>query len=103
MQAIMETGGKQYRVQPGDILYVEKLDAADGAAVVFDKILAAFDEGRSKFGDPYLEGITVEARVIKNGKGKKIRVYKYNAKKNYRRTQGHRQPYTKLQIDRIVV
>jgi large subunit ribosomal protein L21 len=99
----METGGKQYRVQTGDIIYIEKLNAEDGATVVFDKILAAFDEGRSKFGDPYLEGITVEGRVIKTGKGKKIRVYKYNAKKNYRRTQGHRQPYTKLQIDKIVV
>jgi len=99
----METGGKQYRVQPGDIIYIEKLEAEDGATVTFDKILAAFDDGRSKFGSPYLEGIAVEGRVIKTGKGKKIRVYKYKAKKNYRRTQGHRQPYTKLQIDRIVV
>jgi len=103
MHCIIETGGKQYRVQPGDILYVEKLDAEDGATVTFEKVLAAFDEGRSKFGSPYLEGISVEAKVVKNGKGKKIRVYKYHAKKNYRRTQGHRQPYTKLQIDRIVV
>jgi len=103
VQAIIETGGKQYRVQPGDIVYVEKLGAEDGAHVVFDQIMAAFDDGKAKFGDPYLTGITVEARVIKNGKNKKIRVYKMNAKKNYRKMQGHRQAYTKLQIDRIVV
>ena len=103
VQAIIETGGKQFRVQPGDIIYVEKLEAADGATLTLDKVLAAFDGERTKFGSPYLDGITVECRVIKTGKAKKIRVYKYNAKKNYRRTQGHRQPYTKLQIDRIVV
>ena len=99
--AVIVTGGKQYRVAEGDVIYVEKLNVEDGAAVTFDQVLAVIDEAGSKFGTPVLEGATVTASVVKNGKGKKIRVYKMKPKKNYRRTQGHRQPYTKLSISAI--
>jgi len=99
--AVIETGGKQYRVAEGDVIYVEKLNAADGEAVTFDKVLAVVDEGVNVFGTPTVEGATVSATVVKTGKGKKIRVYKMKPKKNYRRTQGHRQPYTKVQIGTI--
>ncbi len=99
--AVIETGGKQYRVAEGDVIYVEKLTAADGETVTFDKVLAVVDEGVNVFGTPTVEGATVSATVVKTGKGKKIRVYKMKPKKNYRRTQGHRQPYTKVQIGTI--
>ena len=99
--AVIETGGKQYRVAEGDVIYVEKLNAADGETVTFDKVLAVIDEGTNVFGTPTVEGATVTATVEKTGKGKKIRVYKMKPKKNYRRTQGHRQPYTKLTIATI--
>ena len=99
--AVIETGGKQYRVAEGDIIYVEKLDAADGEDVTFDKVLAVVDEAESRFGAPTLEGASVSGTVVKNGRGRKIRVYKMKPKKNYRRTQGHRQPYTKVQIGTI--
>jgi large subunit ribosomal protein L21 len=99
--AVIETGGKQYRVAEGDVIFVEKLPAADGEAVTFDKVLAVIDEGESKFGAPTVEGASVSATVVKTGKGKKIRVYKMKPKKNYRRTQGHRQPYTKVTINTI--
>ena len=99
--AVIETGGKQYRVAEGDVIYVEKLDAADGENVTFDKVLAVVDEAESRFGAPVLEGASVSGTVVKNGRGKKIRVYKMKPKKNYRRTQGHRQPYTKVQIGTI--
>ena len=99
--AVIETGGKQYRVAEGDVIYVEKLNAADGETVTFDKVLAVVDEGVNVFGTPTVEGATVSATVVKTGKGKKIRVYKMKPKKNYRRTQGHRQPYTKVQIEAI--
>ena len=99
--AVIETGGKQYRVAEGDVIYVEKLNAADGEAVTFDKVLAVVDEGVNVFGTPTVDGATVSATVIKTGKSKKIRVYKMKPKKNYRRTQGHRQPYTKVQIGTI--
>ena len=99
--AVIETGGKQYRVAEGDVIYVEKLNAADGEAVTFDKVLAVVDEGVNVFGTPTVEGATVSATVVKTGKSKKIRVYKMKPKKNYRRTQGHRQPYTKVQIGTI--
>ena len=99
--AIIETGGKQYRVAVDDVIFVEKLNAADGDTVTFDKVLAVVDEDASLFGAPRLEGATVSATVIKTGKSKKIRVYKMKPKKNYRRTQGHRQPYTKVQIGTI--
>ena len=99
--AVIETGGKQYRVAEGDVIFVEKLGAADGEDVTFDKVLAVVDEGVNVFGTPTVEGATVSATVVKTGKGKKIRVYKMKPKKNYRRTQGHRQPYTKVQIGTI--
>jgi large subunit ribosomal protein L21 len=99
--AVIETGGKQYRVAEGDVIYVEKLNVADGETVTFDKVLAVVDEAESRFGAPTLDGATVSATVEKTGKGKKIRVYKMKPKKNYRRTQGHRQPYTKVTINTI--
>ena len=99
--AVIETGGKQYRVAEGDVIYVEKLNAADGETVTFDKVLAVVDEGVNVFGTPTVEGASVSGTVVKTGKGKKIRVYKMKPKKNYRRTQGHRQPYTKVQIGTI--
>lgn len=99
--AIILTGGKQYRVAENDVIYVEKLDAEDGATVTFDKVLAVVDGAVANFGAPVLEGVTVTAKVEKNGRGKKIRVYKMKPKKGYRRTQGHRQPYTKISIQAI--
>ena len=97
MFAIIETGGKQYRVQENDFLFVEKLDAKEGDSVVFDKVLMVND----KIGDPYVKGAKVSAKVEKQGKAKKIIVYKYEAKKNYHKKQGHRQPFTKVQITTI--
>lgn len=94
MFAIIETGGKQYKVSEGDELFVEKLDAEAEGEVVFDKVLMV--EG--KVGTPYVEGATVKATVVKHGKGKKIIVYKYKSKKNYHKKQGHRQPYTKVKV-----
>ena len=97
--AVIETGGKQYRVAEGDVIYVEKLNAEAGASVKFDRVLAVIDEAGSVFGTPVVEGVTVTANVVKNGKGKKVRVYKMKPKKGYQRLQGHRQPYTKIQIE----
>ena len=99
--AIIETGGKQYRVAEGDVLFIEKLDVAAGDTVKFDRVLAVIDEDSTKFGTPVVEGASVSANVVKNGRGKKIRVFKMKPKKGYRRTQGHRQPYTKVQIEII--
>ena len=99
--AIIVTGGKQYRVAEGDVIFVEKLDVQAGDTVKFDKVLAVIDEDNSVFGAPVVEGAVVTANVVKNGKGKKVRVYKMKPKKGYRRTQGHRQPYTKVQIEAI--
>ena len=99
--AIIETGGKQYRVAEGDVIYVEKLDAEAGSSVKFDKVLAVIDESGSVFGTPVVEGAVVTANVVKNGRGKKVRVYKMKPKKAYHRTQGHRQAYTKVQIESI--
>lgn len=101
MYAIIETGGKQYRVQEGDTLFIEKLDTMEGEKINFEKILAFSKEGEVSFGKPYMEGVTVEATVIEQGKGPKVIVYKYKAKKDYRRKQGHRQPYTKVKIEAI--
>ncbi|HPE16068.1 MAG TPA: 50S ribosomal protein L21 [Oscillospiraceae bacterium] len=103
MHAIIETGGKQYRVTEGDVLFIEKLDAEAGDAVVFDKVLAVVDGETATFGVPVVEGAKVEATIVKNGKGKKIRIFKYNAKKGYRKRQGHRQPYTKVEIGKIAL
>ena len=97
MKAIIETGGKQYYVEEGTVLYVEKIDAAPGEKVKFYKVLMANGE----VGHPYLNNVVVEGVVVKNGKAKKIKVFKYVQKNNYRRTQGHRQPYTKVEIKAI--
>jgi len=97
MYAVFETGGKQYRVTLEDIVYVEKLDVEAGQEVVFENVLLVDD----KIGNPYVKGAKVIASVEKHGKNKKIIVFKYKAKKNYRKKQGHRQPYTKLKIVKI--
>ena len=101
MQAIIVTGGKQYRVEQGDIVYIEKLDVEADSEVKFDQVLAIGEEGSVKVGAPVVEGASVSAKVIKNGKGKKIRIFKYTPKKGYRKRQGHRQPYTKVEIGKI--
>ena len=101
MQAIIVTGGKQYNVSEGDTLFIEKLDVNAGDSVVFDQVLAIVDGENTKFGTPVVEGAKVDATVVKNGKGKKIRIFKYTPKKGYRKRQGHRQPYTKVQIGAI--
>ena len=103
MHAIIETGGKQYKVAEGDTLFIEKLNAEAGEAVTFDKVLAVVDGDKATFGTPVVEGASVEGKIVKNGKGKKIRIFKYNAKKGYRKRQGHRQPYTKVTIGKISV
>lgn len=103
MQAIIVTGGKQYVVNEGDTLFIEKLPVEAGDAVTFDQVLAIVDGKNTKFGTPVVEGAKVEATVVKNGKGKKVRVYKYKAKKGYHKRQGHRQPYTKVEIGKISV
>jgi large subunit ribosomal protein L21 len=102
MYAVIETGGKQYRVQEGDTLFIEKLDAEEGKQISFDKVLIVSNEGEVKVGGPYVDGAKVEANVLAQGKAKKIIVFKYKAKKNYKKKQGHRQPYTKVQIEKIV-
>ena len=101
MHAIIETGGKQYKVTEGDTLFIEKLEAEAGQAITFDKVLAILDGDKATFGAPVVEGASVAATVVKNGKGKKVRIFKYNPKKGYRKRQGHRQPYTKVEIKKI--
>ena len=101
MYAIIETGGKQYKVQAGDQIRVEKLNVEDGGAVVFDKVLAAGEGADIKIGAPYLEGVTVEGTAVESGKGDKVIIFKYKAKKDYRKKQGHRQPYTLVEITAI--
>ncbi len=103
MYAIIVTGGKQYKVAQGDVVYIEKLDQAEGDVVTFDRVLAVLDGDNVSFGTPVVEGASVEGKILKNGKGKKIRIFKYNPKKGYRRRQGHRQPYTKVEISKISV
>ena len=100
--AIIMTGGKQYRVAEGDVIFVEKLDVEAGETVKFDKVLAVIDGENTVFGAPVIDGATVSANVVKNGKGKKITVLRYKSKKNEKRKLGHRQPYTKVQIGSIV-
>ena len=99
--AIVQTGGKQYKVQEGDTIRVEKLNAEEGSTVQFDEVLAVSDENGLKIGTPVVEGASVEANVTGHGKGKKVIIFKYKPKKNYRKKQGHRQPYTQVQITKI--
>ncbi|SHJ89488.1 LSU ribosomal protein L21P [Geosporobacter subterraneus DSM 17957] len=101
MYAIIETGGKQYRVQEGDTLFIEKLEANQGETVEFDKVLAVSKDGQLVLGTPVVGGAKVSATVIENGKAPKIIVFKYKSKKDYRKKQGHRQPYTKVKIEQI--
>ncbi len=102
MYAIIESCGKQYKVAEGDVVFFEKLDAEEGKKVTFDKVvLVSEEDGKVQIGNPYVKGIKVEGKVVSHGKAKKILVFKYKAKKNYRRTQGHRQPYTKVEITGI--
>jgi large subunit ribosomal protein L21 len=101
MYAIIQTGGKQYRVQEGDVLSVEKLAVAEGDTLTFDKVLLVSGQDGITVGRPYVEDAVVEAEAIEHGKGKKIIVFKYKAKKNYRKKQGHRQPFTKVRITKI--
>lgn len=101
MYAIIESCGKQYKVTEGDVVFFEKLDAEEGKKVTFDKVILVSDEGKVKVGAPYVKGAKVEGKVVSHGKGKKIIVFKMKPKKNYRRKQGHRQPYTKVEITSI--
>ena len=101
MYAVIETGGKQYQVNEGDVIYIEKLAAEADETVTFDKVVALGADDGLKVGAPYVDGAAVEAKVVKNGKGKKITVFTYKPKKGKARKLGHRQPYTKVQIDTI--
>ncbi|SDW26552.1 LSU ribosomal protein L21P [Marininema mesophilum] len=101
MYALIETGGKQYRVEEGQAIYVEKLAAAEGEAVTFDKVLLIGKEDNTTVGAPLVSGAKVTGKVDKQGKAKKVTVFKYKPKKNYKRKQGHRQPFTKVIIEKI--
>ena len=101
MYAIIESCGKQYKVAEGDVVFFEKLDVEEGKKVTFDNVVLVSDDKKVEVGTPYIKGVKVEGKVVSHGKGKKILVYKYKPKKNYRRTQGHRQPYTKVEITKI--
>ncbi|MCI6609406.1 MAG: 50S ribosomal protein L21 [Ezakiella sp.] len=104
MYAIIETGGKQYRVEKDQILHVENLNISEGGEVVFDKVLfVSGDDGAIKVGKPYVSGASVKATVLKNGKSKKIIVYKYKPKKNIRKKRGHRQPFTRVEIKELAI
>ena len=103
MFAIIETGGKQYKVNEGDVIFVEKLEVAEGDKITFDRVLVVSDADGIKVGAPTVEGATVTANVLKNGKAKKIYVFKYKAKKNEKKKIGHRQPYTKVEITKIAL
>ena len=101
MYAIIESCGRQYKVSEGDVVYFEKLDSEEGKKISFDKVVLVSNDDKVEVGAPYVKGVKVEGKVVAHGKGKKIIVYKYKPKKNYRRTQGHRQPYTKVEITNI--
>ena len=101
MYAVIEACGKQYKVTKGDVVFFEKLEAEEGKKVTFDKVVLLSEDGKVEIGAPYVKGIKVEGKVVAHGKGKKIVVFKYKAKKNYKRKQGHRQPYTKVEITAI--
>ena len=101
MYAIIESCGRQYKVSEGDVVFFEKLDVEEGKKITFDNVVLVSDDKKVEVGSPYVKGVKVEGKVVAHGKHKKIIVYKYKAKKNYRRTQGHRQPYTKIEITKI--
>ena len=101
MYAIIVTGGKQYRVSEGDIITIEKLGAEDGANVVFDQVLAVNDDASLKIGNPTVEGASVDATVVKNGRARKVIVYKYKRKTGYHKKNGHRQSFTQVKIEKI--
>lgn len=101
MYAIIQTGGKQYRVSEGDVIVIEKLEAQAGETVAFDQVLTVVADGSVKIGQPVVAGAKVTGTVVENGKGKKIRIFKYKSKSNYRKRQGHRQPFTKVTIEKI--
>ena len=101
MYAIIETGGKQYRVTEGSEIKIEKINVADGEQVTFDKVLVLGDGAEAKVGAPYVEGAAVYGDVVETGKGQKVIIFKYKAKKDYRKKQGHRQPYTLVKITGI--
>lgn len=101
MYAIIETGGKQYKVEAGDVVFVEKLGVEENDEITFDKVVAIGGDDGIKVGAPYVDGATVAAKVLKNGKAKKVTVMTYKAKKNEKRKLGHRQPYTKVEISGI--
>lgn len=101
MYAIIKTGGKQYRVNEGDVISVEKLDVASGEKVVFDEILVVSKDGELQIGAPVVSGAKVEGTVLQQGKEKKVVVFKYKPKKDYRKKQGHRQPFTRIKIEKI--
>lgn len=101
MYAIIESCGKQYKVEQGDVVFFEKLDAKEGNKVTFDKVMLVSEDGKVQVGNPYVKGVKVEGKVVSHGKAKKIIVFKMKAKANYRRRYGHRQPYTKVEITSI--
>ena len=101
MYAVIEACGKQYKVAEVDVVFFEKLNQEAGDKVKFDKVVLVSDDKKVEVGAPYVKGVSVDGEVVANGKAKKVLVYKYKAKKNYRRTQGHRQPYTKVEIKSI--
>ncbi len=101
MYAIIESCGKQYKVAEGDVVFFEKLDAEEGKKVTFDNVVLVSNDGKVQVGNPYVKNVKVEGKVVSHGKAKKIIVFKMKAKKNYRRKQGHRQPYTKVEITSI--
>ena len=103
MYAVIEACGKQYKVTKGDVVFFEKLEAEEGKKITFDKVVLVSEEGKVEVGAPYVKGIKVEGKVVAHGKGKKIIVFKMKAKKNERKKQGHRQPYTKVEITSIKV
>lgn len=101
MYAIIETGGKQYRVSEGDTLFIEKVDCEPGESIEVEKVLAVKKDGQLKVGTPLVEGAKVRLKVKRHGKGKKIIIFKYKPKKNYRRKKGHRQPFTEVEVEKI--
>lgn len=101
MYAVIETGGKQYRVQEGDTIFIEKVAGNEGETLSFDKILLVSNGEEVKVGKPYVDGVSVEGNIVEHGKAKKVVIFKFKRKKDYRKKQGHRQPYTKVKIEKI--